>query len=186
MKNARFSVTAIQQTLWQEPYEIVGVPENKLWVEVSPDAWDVIEKHIGWGSETEGNQAEQGGILLGRACKASTKALYWTEILHAVPAHRAEGSMKHLHFSHAAWHTMFKEAEATYPDAQVVGWYHTHPKYLRVYFSDTDKAKQRQFFYQPWHVGLVFNPQQRIVRAFRGKKAEKIEVCSVFKKDNVG
>ncbi|MEM6298458.1 MAG: Mov34/MPN/PAD-1 family protein, partial [Bacteroidota bacterium] len=169
MKSERFSITSTKQSRWEERNGITTIPEHKFWVEVSPKAWSVIEEHIGWGTETENNQVEQGGILLGHACKDSYKALYWVEVSHAIPAHQAEGSMKHLHFSHTAWYAMFQEAEVIHPDAQVIGWYHTHPKHLRVYFSETDRATQKQFFYQPWHVGLVFNPQQRVARAFRGK-----------------
>lgn len=151
------------------------LPAAPFWAELSPRAAQTIQEHIGWNKETPDNQAEQGGLLLGMPFEDSRQRRRWVRLEKALPAYGADGSMKHLHFGHRVWHRMLEQV----PDqTQVVGWYHTHPKHLRVYLSEVDRKTQETFFYQPWHVALVLNPQQKVMRAFCGKKGKEIPILS--------
>lgn len=177
MTNSRFSIRKTTQPAWQER-QLSFYPEQKRWVQLALPAWETIAAHTGWGEDTLYNQAEQGGLLIGLPYRDQAADRYWTQVSYALPAHDADGSMKHLHFNHDVWHKLLQTADR-YEPLRVVGWYHTHPKHLRVYFSDTDRNTQHQFFYQPWHIGLVLNPQQRILSAFRGCESEEVPVISV-------
>lgn len=132
-------------------------------------AREVIFEHIGWGKDTAENQAEQGGLLLGKVFRREN-GTFFTLITHALPAKKAEGSMKHLHFSHLVWEELLEKAELQ--GEQVVGWYHTHPRYLRVYMSETDLKTQASFFYEPWHIAMIFNPQKKIQATFFGAQGQ--------------
>lgn len=139
-------------------------------------ARDTIFQHIGWGKNTVDNQVEQGGLLLGKVFKRNDNS-FFTLVSHALPARSAKGSMQHLHFSHHAWEKLLNQAEKL--DTQVVGWYHTHPRYLRVYMSKTDLKTQNSFFYAPWHIAMIFNPQKQIQASFIGENASPLHTIWV-------
>jgi len=137
-------------------------------------ARDTIFQHIGWGKDTAENQVEQGGLLLGKVFRREN-GTFFTLITQALPAEKAEGSMKHLHFSHRVWEELLEKADLQ--GKQVVGWYHTHPRYLRMYMSETDLKTQASFFYEPWHIAMIFNPQRIIQRSFLGATAAPLGVA---------
>jgi proteasome lid subunit RPN8/RPN11 len=143
---------------------------------VSKGAWSTLSRHIGWGQETEENQAEQGGLLVGRVLKSIGRAELCGLAEHAIPGWEANGSMAHLHFGHDAWRAMLdaigRLEEELGCDLQVIGWYHTHPKHLSVFMSGTDCATQRRMFSQAWHFSVVLNPQRKELKVFHGADAE--------------
>ncbi len=155
-------------TDWQ-PAELPSELYPQLYqVGICPEAWAALRTHVGWGQHTPTNGAEQGGLLLGQPLRDPKRPTHLVRLTHALPAHAAEGSMQHLHLGYAVWQKLLQQAEMFAPEQRVVGWYHTHPRYLRVYLSDTDRRLQAQLFAQDWHIALVMNPQRRIIRAFRG------------------
>ena len=140
-----------------------------------------IFTHIGWGQETDLNQVEQGGVIIGQVIVDGY--MKYGIAYEAIPAYSASGSMKHLHFGHQTWHHMLRqidqleEKRGLVEQFQLIAWYHTHPKHLRVYMSDTDKKTQRLFFYKPWHFALIFNPQRKKWSVYQGANAEE---CTGF------
>ncbi|MFN0201018.1 MAG: Mov34/MPN/PAD-1 family protein [Bacteroidia bacterium] len=134
-----------------------------------PKQFENLFSHIGWGKETIGNQAEQGGLLAGHIYYVKHEQATYGLVKQIIPAYSADSSMKHLHFSHQTWLEMMQKLEED--GYTLIGWYHTHPKHLRVYMSETDMQTQSTLFYEDWHFSVILNPQQKIWRVFHGKKA---------------
>ena len=143
----------------------------------SHPAWQAILSHIGWGRRTKANVSEQGGILVGRVYDGTPKGPVWAVVEHAIPARRGTGNDISLELGHAAWKDMIDELDrirdAGAANAQVVGWYHTHPNRLDVFMSDADRQTQRRMFSEPWHFALVLNPHRQIWRVYHGLAASE-------------
>jgi len=149
--------------------------EHKLFF--LPDATLKLKQHVGWGVDTADNQVEQGGLLIGTPFRDLVSDTLFAEVDDIIPAHEAEGSMKHLHFSVDCWRSMLHELDdiqSVRSEAHIVGWYHTHPKHLKVYCSDTDKIMHHKWFRMPWHFAVILNPQKSIWKAFQGKGATPV------------
>lgn len=148
------------------------------------EAFEVIKSHIGFGSDTEDNQVEQGGLLFGEVIEHKNEyqeAKFIGIVNYALAAKTAEGSMRHLHFNHATWHSLLEKQEKIQEEEskkQLIGWYHTHPKHLQVYFSHIDKENHLTFFDADWHFGLVLNPQREEIKCFLGN--DFAEVLCIF------
>lgn len=147
---------------------------------IHKEAFECIKNHIGFGKDTEKNQVEQGGLLFGEVLKYTNeqnKSIFIGIVNFALAAKTAEGSMRHLHFNHATWHSLLEEQEKIKKDEskkQLIGWYHTHPKQLQVYFSAVDKENHLTFFNEDWHFGLVLNPQREELKCFLGNEFEDV------------
>lgn len=128
-----------------------------------------LQVHIGWGQEIISNQVEQGGILAGRIIKNTQNNVVYGIVEKIIPAYQADGSMKHLNFNHNVWIEMMSVLDNC--KQNLIGWYHTHPKHLNVYMSNTDRNTQSLFFYEDWHFSVILNPQKKIWRVFQGKDA---------------
>ncbi|WP_338813785.1 hypothetical protein V9L05_20850 [Bernardetia sp. Wsw4-3y2] len=147
------------------------------------EAFEVIKNHIGFGNDTEDNQVEQGGLLFGEVIEYESEQVNKEKpkligiVNHAIAAKTAEGSMRHLHFNHSTWHSLLEEQEKIddkESKKQLIGWYHTHPKHLQVYFSHIDKENHLTFFEKDWHFGLVLNPQREEIKCFLGNEFEEV------------
>lgn len=139
------------------------------------EAFEIIKNHIGFGNDTEDNQVEQGGLLFGEVIEYQNKFI--GIVNYALAAKTAEGSMRHLHFNHATWHSLLERQEnieEVESKKQLIGWYHTHPKHLEVYFSHVDKENHLTFFDKNWHFGLVLNPQRKEIKCFLGNNFEEV------------
>lgn len=147
---------------------------------IHKEAFEVIKNHIGFGKDTEENQVEQGGLLFGEVLEHQNKqneTKFIGIVNYALAAKTAEGSMRHLHFNHATWHSLLEEQEKIEEKEakkQLIGWYHTHPKNLQVYFSAVDKENHLVFFDADWHFGLVLNPQREEIKCFLGNEFEEV------------
>ncbi len=147
---------------------------------LSKKAFKSIKNHIGFGNDTEDNQVEQGGLLFGEVIEyqnEKNETKFIGIVNYAIPAKTAEGSMRHLHFNHATWHSLLEQQEKIQENEskkQLIGWYHTHPKQLKVYFSHVDKENHLTFFDKDWHFGLVLNPQREELKCFLGNEFEEV------------
>ena len=147
---------------------------------IHKEAFESIKQHIGFGKETEDNQVEQGGLLFGEVVEYNDENnnTYFIGIVNfSLAATTAEGSMRHLHFNHRTWHLLLEQQDRIKADTsekQLIGWYHTHPKHLKVYFSHVDKENHLTFFDADWHFGLVLNPQREEMKCFLGNDFKEI------------
>ncbi len=147
---------------------------------IHKEAFQIIKNHIGFGNDITENQVEQGGLLFGEVIEyqnQENKTTFIGIVNHALAAKTAEGSMRHLHFNHATWHSLLEQQEKIdekKSKKQLIGWYHTHPKHLDVYFSHVDKKNHLTFFNKDWHFGLVLNPQREEIKCFLGNNFEEV------------
>lgn len=134
-----------------------------------------IFKHIGWGDLLRNdNRVEQGGLLLGKVYKLADDS-FAVVATHAIVGETGRGSAAYLMLDHDTWKRMLSVADVIVEEETslvVVGWYHTHPNNLDVFFSGTDRATQARMFSQPWHVGIVLNPQNQVWTAFHAEDSK--------------
>jgi proteasome lid subunit RPN8/RPN11 len=63
----------------------------------------------------------------------------------------------HVTFTQDAWEAIYKVKDELYPDARIVGWYHSHPGF-GVFLSEHDMFIQENFFSSPGQVAWVYDP----------------------------
>lgn len=142
-------------------------------VYISEEAHDNLISHL----EADVS-VEHGGILFGQAYTDFEHGIY-VEITAAVAAPRTIGTGAHLEFTSESWQGIMNHAKEAHPEANIVGWYHSHPN-LGVFMSGTDMNTQRAFFYHPWCVSIVCDPVRKHIGYFLGIEAEKVKPV-VFK-----
>ncbi|MDH5506199.1 MAG: Mov34/MPN/PAD-1 family protein [Anaerolineae bacterium] len=100
---------------------------------------------------------EVGGWLVGKWRADPHTGEQFVVIESTLPAvHTRQGSA-YLTFtqdSQVAMHALFEER---YPDSELVGWYHTHPR-MGVFLSEYDTWLHANFFPEIWQVALVIEP----------------------------
>jgi proteasome lid subunit RPN8/RPN11 len=164
-----------------------GVPR----VYVLPDALDTIRRHIGWGTTTRENVAEQGGLLIGRLhLDAATEAAFCV-VGHALAARPSQSSAVFIEMNHATWADLYRRfyelaAPAGSPPWRIVGWYHTHPNELGVFMSGTDRRTQSDFFPGAEHFAFVFNPHRHLWKAFQGAACVECAAVGLAAPDEAG
>ena len=131
-------------------------------------ALTALKEHL----ETD-TTVEQGGILFGQAYNDSEHGIY-VEITAAVPAPATIGTGAHLEFTPDSWQGIMDYSKSTHPEANIVGWYHSHPN-IGVFMSGTDMRTQRAFFYHPWCVSIVYDPVRDEIGCFLGEEAKRVQ-----------
>jgi Predicted metal-dependent protease of the PAD1/JAB1 superfamily len=137
-------------------------------VYILKDALKKLEEHL-----KSNLMVEQGGILFGNAYTDPTFGIY-VEVTAAVPAPATIGTGASLEFTPDSWVGIMNHAKATHPEANIIGWYHSHPN-IGVFMSGTDMRTQRSFFPHPWCLSIVCDPVQNKIGYFLGEKAKKVE-----------
>ncbi len=120
--------------------------------------------------------AEVGGILLGQIFRSDRGIV--TVLAEAVAAARTEAGLGHVTFSHETWADLYQYLESLATDADIVGWYHTHPGF-GVFFSNQDRFIQENFFGGPGQVGIVLDPVADSVLLFVSHQGETV-ACNGF------
>ena len=147
---------------------------------IKPEAFDSIRKHIDWNKPTKNNKIEQGGILLGFVKHDTERKVILGIVEEAIHGKGAIGTHQSLRMSHDVWKRMIDIADSIAQrqgkeNLQIIGWYHTHPKNLNVFMSETDMATQRSFFYHDWQYAIVLNPHKATWKVFHGGSAKECE-----------
>lgn len=134
---------------------------------------------LDWGTNTERNRVEQGGVLLGHIAYYN-KEIYC--IVNDVLLANTIGSPVFVEFTSEMWACMqneLVEINSTINKNEqlvIVGWFHTHPNELSVFMSGTDMRTQQLNFSEEWQVSLVMNPHMNKYRVFFGAKATEGKV----------
>jgi proteasome lid subunit RPN8/RPN11 len=63
----------------------------------------------------------------------------------------------HVTFTQDTWEHIYRIKDRDYPDARIVGWYHSHPGF-GVFLSDHDTFIHKNFFSAPQQVAWVYDP----------------------------
>jgi len=103
----------------------------------------------------ESVDAEVGGVLVGEVCEDSEGLfLDVRAVIRAVAAREARA---HITFTHDTWTRIHATLDSSYPDFQIVGWYHTHPGF-GVEFSAMDRFIQQNFFSGRTQIAYLTDP----------------------------
>jgi|GEM_PF-819766 len=79
------------------------------------------------------------------------------DIFACIAAVNAAQAGTHVTFTQDAWEHIYKIKDVEYPDARIVGWYHSHPGF-GVFLSEHDTFIQENFFSAANQVAWVFDP----------------------------
>ena len=96
-------------------------------------------------------RTEVGGFLVGEIKDDQSI------VTHIIKAKHTVAQMTQLTFTHKTWDAAFAEKDKIKPDAELIGWFHSHPNF-GVFLSDHDKFIQTQFFAQDGKVTIVVDP----------------------------
>lgn len=100
---------------------------------------------------------EVGGWLIGKRRRDKRSGEEFIIIDTILPAQHTQQGIAFLTFtqdSQVALHTLLQES---YPDKELVGWYHTHPR-MGIFLSEMDTWLHNHFFPEQWQVALVIEP----------------------------
>jgi proteasome lid subunit RPN8/RPN11 len=84
----------------------------------------------------------------------------------------------HVTFTQDTWEHIYKVKDAEYPEARIVGWYHSHPGF-GVFLSEHDTFIHRNFFSAPEQIAWVFDPHSD-EEGFFGWAGDRIERIGLF------
>ncbi len=111
------------------------------------------------------------GLLLGNAYFDQAKQILWIYLQEAVPARDTHASLASVEVSTREFQRLNEEVDRIWRDSRgttrKIGWYHSHPN-LGIFMSETDRANQRLFYGQEYHIALVVDPVRDLAGCFRG------------------
>jgi len=81
----------------------------------------------------------------------------FVHVRHAIRGQAARQEGAAVTFTHETWNHIHQELDQRYPDAQIVGWYHTHGGF-GVFLSEMDTFVHQNFFPEPHHLAYVYDP----------------------------
>jgi proteasome lid subunit RPN8/RPN11 len=110
------------------------------------------------GSDLE---REVGGWLVGQLRVDHRTGRRFAVVEHALSAPFTEHGPAFLTFTHDSQVAMRYEMEARYPDAVLLGWYHTHPR-MGIFFSGHDTWMHTHFFPGLSQIALVIEPVSQV------------------------
>ena len=115
-------------------------------VEIDSEVTRGIRQHARAHSKTE-----VCGVLIGEFEN------HTIDIRASIEALNAAQAGTHVTFTQDAWEEIYRVKDDLYPDARIVGWYHSHPGF-GVFLSDHDLFIQQNFFSSPGQVAWVYDP----------------------------
>lgn len=123
---------------------------SPLRVDLSRGAYADIALHA-----RESLDAEVCGVLVGDAFEDDEGLSI--QVQAALQGTAAREGATHVTFTHETWDRIHQRIDHEFPDARIVGWYHSHPGF-GVEFSEMDLFIQRNFFPAPHQIALVTDP----------------------------
>ncbi|MDJ1169828.1 Mov34/MPN/PAD-1 family protein [Roseofilum sp. BLCC_M154] len=145
---------------------------ENLQLYVSESAIHKLTTHL-----SEDTSKETGGILVGNV--SNTSNIHNTVITGAIAAPTTIGNCSTFRFTPHCWPAILKEQEESYPQTQIVGWYHSHPNF-GVFLSGVDLKTQEDCFNQPWHIAVVYDPIRDEIGFFCGSKGQPMSSCKTL------
>ena len=115
-------------------------------------------------------KAEVCGVLIGRE-EGNT-----TVVDACIAGANATQGGAHVTFTQDTWQHIYEVKDKQYPDARIVGWYHSHPGF-GVFLSDHDLFIHKNFFSSPQQIAWVYDPHNDEEGCFGwlGDRIEKID-----------
>jgi proteasome lid subunit RPN8/RPN11 len=133
-----------------------------------------IRQHARSNSKTE-----VCGVLIGEENGNGLK------IMARIAGLNAAQAGTYVTFTQDTWEHIYRIKDKEYPDARIVGWYHSHPGF-GVFLSDHDTFIHKNFFSAPLQVAWVYDPHSDEEGCFgwSGERLERLEEIRV--KDDKG
>ena len=149
-------------------------PEQQPRVTIEGEVLRQIRQHARSSSKTE-----VCGVLIG---EENGSAMNITARISGLNAAQAG---TYVTFTQDTWEHIYKIKDKEYPDARIVGWYHSHPGF-GVFLSDHDTFIHKNFFSAPLQVAWVYDPHSDEEGCFGwcGERLERLEEIRV--KDDKG
>jgi len=125
-------------------------------------------------------KTEVCGVLIG---ESTDEAI---EITASIEALNAAQAGTHVTFTQDAWEEIYKVKDEHYPDARIVGWYHSHPGF-GIFLSEHDLFIQENFFSSPGQVAWVYDPHSDDEGCFgwvAGKVARLTTVATLYQTED--
>jgi proteasome lid subunit RPN8/RPN11 len=118
-------------------------------------------------------KSEVCGVLIGR------ERNHTTLVDASIPGANAAQGGAHVTFTQETWEHIYQVKDQEYPDARIVGWYHSHPGF-GVFLSEHDLFIQENFFSSPQQIAWVYDPHSDEEGCFGwcNKKVEKLDDIS--------
>lgn len=117
-------------------------------------------------------KAEVCGVLIGREEGSLT-------IVEAcIAGENAAQGGAHVTFTQDTWEHIYQVKDKNYPDARIVGWYHSHPGF-GVFLSDHDLFIHQNFFSSPQQVAWVYDPHSDEEGCFGWRDGSVIKIDDV-------
>jgi proteasome lid subunit RPN8/RPN11 len=136
-------------------------------VSISGEVLRQIRQHARSSSKTE-----VCGVLIGGDGDSGASSGK-VKIDACIPGLNAAQAGTHVTFTQDTWEHIYKIKDSKYPDARIVGWYHSHPGF-GVFLSDHDTFIHKNFFSNPLQVAWVYDPHSDEEGCF-GWVAERLE-----------
>jgi len=176
MNNEAFEIRVLDQEAALPPPVKTPVPAgvhiysisrggDRLRIYMAPGVQAAILAHA-W----ETPDREVGGVLVGGLYQSSdTEAELFVEIVGSLRAAFTDASVVHLTFTPDTWSRIHADLRARYPEAALVGWYHTHPGH-GVFLSGADRFVQNHWFAHNQQLALVVDHLRGEARFFVGSE----------------
>jgi len=122
---------------------------------------------------------EVGGWLIGNWREDQVTGEEYIVVDNCLPAQDVRQGSAYLTFTQNSQVAMFEMMESKFPDKELVGWYHTHPK-MSVFLSNYDLFLHNNFFPHPWQVALVIEPHGNTAGFFVRDKHGNLDARKYF------
>ncbi|MDX9982345.1 MAG: Mov34/MPN/PAD-1 family protein [Lentisphaeria bacterium] len=122
-------------------------------VHIAPAAYDRMKRHAATSDEVE-----LCGVLVGQVCR-DDQGVYLS-ITGAIEGEGANTYGTQVTFTQQTWDHIHSVREREFPDAQIVGWFHTHPGF-GVFLSGMDTFVHENFFNAPHQVAIVLETKTK-------------------------
>jgi len=96
-------------------------------------------------------KTEVGGFLVGTIVDGKST------VTHVLKAKHTANTQSQLTFTNKTWETAHAEMGEIGSDAELIGWFHSHPNF-GIFLSDYDKFIQNEFFYKDGMITIVVDP----------------------------
>ncbi|MGC3996283.1 MAG: hypothetical protein QM767_01600 [Anaeromyxobacter sp.] len=112
------------------------------------------------------------GVLVGRVGEDEHGPFVHVTAAIAGKEARQEGTA--VTFTHETWNHIHQELDRRFPEAEIVGWYHTHGGF-GVFLSEMDTFVHDNFFSGPHHLAYVYDPLAGSEAFFHRGEGGKLE-----------
>jgi len=140
-----------QARCWKSSFEESGF-SSLFPVFVSPGAYSRLVVHASGELDNE-----VGGVLVGDWCEDPSSGQRFITVESSLPARFTRQGSSYLTFTQDSLVDFHTSMDDLFPDKQIVGWYHTHPR-MGVFLSHYDTWLHHHFFPFTWQVALVIEP----------------------------